>query len=527
MKQKAIHWFWAHRRKASIHHFSFLMHGLRGKGWAPAVNFWFDNQLIVGVPEKGAYVFYDRNQLKSGAKYKDVQDSIDANPDFVSLFRRRTDEIFGAVFFQCLKIDAANLSLLPNGELGKLYREFLDAVMIAPLITVQLWGIEACFDENYRILTFLRKRLRELGKPQKYQEYKELLAVNTGETVAFTEQKDFYRVCTVFVKNKKLLQQFRLKTPQQLVAALGRFSKEQTLVHKHMEKYAWLTTEYTGTGWSEAQWMKAFQTALKAKETPLQKLRALEKTFQSHNAQRTNLLQELNPPKAVLHALEGLAELIAQRDWTKGYMTKALLSYHTLLDEIGRRMGLTRAQIFHTTYQEVEEYFNKGNVVSKKELENRQKHGAIVLIKHGVFSLITGKEKIRQVIRREKVDDPFTTLSSVKSFIGLAASSGVIRAKARVIENASEIGTMKEGEILVTYMTTIEFVPAFRKAKGVVTDEGGMSCHAAIISREFRLPCVVGTKVATRVVQTGDEIEVNGAHGTVRIVKQANNSNQF
>jgi len=58
----------------------------------------------------------------------------------------------------------------------------------------------------------------------------------------------------------------------------------------------------------------------------------------------------------------------------------------------------------------------------------------------------------------------------------------------------------------------------FRKATAVVTDEGGMSCHAAIISREFKLPCVVGTRIATRIVRTGDEIEVDAVRGVVRLL---------
>ncbi len=70
----------------------------------------------------------------------------------------------------------------------------------------------------------------------------------------------------------------------------------------------------------------------------------------------------------------------------------------------------------------------------------------------------------------------------------------------------------------MTYMTTIEFVPAFRKAAAVVTDEGGISSHAAIISREFKLPCIVGTKIATRVLQTGDTVEVDAMKGIIKIM---------
>ena len=67
-------------------------------------------------------------------------------------------------------------------------------------------------------------------------------------------------------------------------------------------------------------------------------------------------------------------------------------------------------------------------------------------------------------------------------------------------------------------MTTIEFTPLFRKAIAVITDEGGMSCHAAIVSREFKLPCIVGTKIGTRALKTGDMVEVDANKGIIKII---------
>ena len=122
------------------------------------------------------------------------------------------------------------------------------------------------------------------------------------------------------------------------------------------------------------------------------------------------------------------------------------------------------------------------------------------------------------LIRKENIGEPFKKYANISQFKGLAASRGKIRGIARVLEDASGISEFKKGEILVTYMTTIEFIPVFRKATAVVTDEGGMSCHAAIISREFKLPCVVGTRIATRIVRTGDEIEVDAVRGVVRLL---------
>ena len=81
-----------------------------------------------------------------------------------------------------------------------------------------------------------------------------------------------------------------------------------------------------------------------------------------------------------------------------------------------------------------------------------------------------------------------------------------------------QIPELKEGEILVTHMTTPDFVPAMRRAAAIVTDEGGVTCHAAIIARELKKPCVVGTKHATQIFKDGDMVEVDANAGIVRKV---------
>jgi phosphohistidine swiveling domain-containing protein len=496
------------------------MRGMAGKGWAPAVDFWFDHQIIIGVPGKGAYVFYDKDQLSTADKYRDIQVSIDTNPNFVTDFRRRTDEIFGAIFWKALKVDEATLSLLSSQEIETLYTEFLNALMIAPFITVQLWGIEACFDENWHIMRFLRARLAELGKTKEFQYYKEMLSVNTGETVAFTEQKDFYRTC-VALAHSPAAQVFKEKEIGNVSDTLCTYPEENQWVEQHMHKYEWMNKEYVGGGWSREKWLTLFRDAITAPEGPEQKLHELEDNFQRLNKERAEAIEKLNPPQEVRHGLDALAELIAQRDWTKGYMTKALLSYHKLLGEIAKRAGVTWDDILLYSFEEVQALLHN-TTLSQEEIGSRKQYGYAVVIKSASFSVVSGKERIAEVIEREQISEPFEKLMHTDNFKGLGASRGVIRGNARVLEDASRLSELQPGEILVTYMTTIEFTPAFRRAGGVVTDEGGMSCHAAIVSREFRLPCVVGTKVATRIIETGDEIEVDGGLGLVRIIRRSN-----
>lgn len=102
---------------------------------------------------------------------------------------------------------------------------------------------------------------------------------------------------------------------------------------------------------------------------------------------------------------------------------------------------------------------------------------------------------------------------------GLPASPGMASGKCHVITDPKDIDEFKEGEVLVTMMTSPDWVPAMKKAVAIVTDAGGMTCHASIVSRELGIPCVVGTKSrsveATSVLKTGDDITIDAQNGIV------------
>jgi pyruvate,water dikinase len=98
---------------------------------------------------------------------------------------------------------------------------------------------------------------------------------------------------------------------------------------------------------------------------------------------------------------------------------------------------------------------------------------------------------------------------------GETASPGVASGKVRIIKDISELDKIKSGDIMVTTMTTPDMVPAMQKAAAIVTNEGGLTCHAAIVSREMGIPCIVGTGNATEVLKDGQEVTVHATHGMV------------
>lgn len=120
-----------------------------------------------------------------------------------------------------------------------------------------------------------------------------------------------------------------------------------------------------------------------------------------------------------------------------------------------------------------------------------------------------------------------TTVTSTDQIKGATGCPGVVRGKVRILRKRSEIESLKDGEILVTAMTTPEYVPAMRRAAAVVTDEGGVTCHAAIFSREINKPCVIGTKFATEIFKDGDEVEVDADAGVVRRIQAAAKKGEY
>lgn len=121
-------------------------------------------------------------------------------------------------------------------------------------------------------------------------------------------------------------------------------------------------------------------------------------------------------------------------------------------------------------------------------------------------SVLTLKEKI--------------VTSLIKSEIkGNIACNGFARGKVRIVEPHTRVEVFNEGEVIVSKMTTPDLILVIKKASAIVTDEGGVTSHAAVISRELNIPCIVGTKTATKVFKDGDLIEVDANKGIIKKLK--------
>jgi pyruvate,water dikinase len=159
--------------------------------------------------------------------------------------------------------------------------------------------------------------------------------------------------------------------------------------------------------------------------------------------------------------------------------------------------------------QEIEKLVSLGELIEEhygkpQDVEWAIENGEIYIVQSRPITTIRESEERKEVIEEGKI-----------LLKGLGASPGVASGHVKIVKETKDITKVEQGDILVAVMTTPDMVPAMKKASAIVTDEGGMTCHAAIVSRELGVPAVVGTKNATKVLKDGMLVTVDGEKGVV------------
>ena len=115
----------------------------------------------------------------------------------------------------------------------------------------------------------------------------------------------------------------------------------------------------------------------------------------------------------------------------------------------------------------------------------------------------------------------FDDSTSSEIIKGNTAYPGYVYGKLRIVKSSKDLHSLNNGEILVVAQTNPDYLPAMKRCAAIITDEGGITCHAAIVARELKKPCIIGTKVATQVLHDGDLVEVDADNGVVRVIERA------
>jgi phosphohistidine swiveling domain-containing protein len=205
--------------------------------------------------------------------------------------------------------------------------------------------------------------------------------------------------------------------------------------------------------------------------------------------------------------------IILWGDIRKEQYMKGFHSLFVMLSDIAELFDIDYRSIAFYSVDEVLELLRSGKKLPASQVARKQKN---------IFTAYEpGKQSYFYGADAEAMLHAATSFKMSDQLAGSVGSRGherFIKGVVKVIMSPND-EKFDKGKILVTSMTRVEFLPIMRKAKAIITDEGGIACHAAIVSREIGIPCIIGTKTATKVLKDGDFIEVDTEKGTVRKIR--------
>jgi len=279
-------------------------------------------------------------------------------------------------------------------------------------------------------------------------------------------------------------------------------AKQLLALKKHWQEYFWLQNTYRGPVDSS---IGDFARRLK------------EATYTSNNSllAKKRLIKKINLNSEAKKLVEIIDLTTIWQDERKVFGLTAVAYTGFVYKELIHRLKINPEALLYFSIVDLKKIKDVKQIKKlEPELKLRAK-GSWYLWERGQEWLALGRDYERLVKLLESEVDNL----SHGQINGSIANAGTAIGRVMICKNISQIHKVKQGDILVSSMTRPEFMPAIKKAAAIVTDEGGITCHAAIVARELGIPAVIGTKVATKILKDGMMVEVRANHGLVKILE--------
>ncbi len=191
-------------------------------------------------------------------------------------------------------------------------------------------------------------------------------------------------------------------------------------------------------------------------------------------------------------------------------------AWSKILDEVAARLNIEKQLLYYASINELNSALSGQEDLDNEILKQRSEFCVWVADSENTQKIFAGKEA-REFLKTVKFKED-KKLDKVLVIHGTVASMGYAKGKVKIVNKVSEINKIEEGDILVSVATHPGLLPAMKKASAFVTDAGGITSHAAIVAREMGKPCIIGTKIATKVLKDGDMVEIDTKKGDIKKV---------
>jgi len=280
----------------------------------------------------------------------------------------------------------------------------------------------------------------------------------------------------------------------------------------HQKKYSWIYNNYLNTKELDNKYFSD-----QIKHTQVTDADEFLKEFSEYeskiNQQKKKLASKLDFSTEEKTIVDSMNDSVIFQDERKKYNLIAASFLEKFLVEIAKRTNISVRDLKWLLPSEIEKILKNNDF---EKLIEQRKYLAVILCSNGKTEI-----DVREKASKKKgvfEESEFDKSVNLQGTVASTSNNRYFRGTARIISSPKEGDKLKEGEILVTTMTTPDFVVLMKKAGAIITDVGGVTCHAAIVSREFGKPCIVGTNNATKFIKDGDILELHNLRGTVKII---------
>ena len=349
--------------------------------------------------------------------------------------------------------------------------------------------------------------------------------ITTAIETTYTNKRDlsFWKIFNIIEANKNLRKVFLNENLKIIKKAV----RSQKIIYKmildHLDSFWWIKLGWSPlTAETETVLINEIKNALINKKNAKKEIRLISSRSALIVQSKKDVLKKLKINDSHFNRLLNLLEEMAiYHDQRKEYQVKMLYCAFQILKEISvRDKKISFNDLLWYSKDEVIEYLKFYKRLSLHEIKLRKQATINHEDKSGIYRKFGAKaeEDFKKYIDGNNFKKE---IKETKEIIRTVAYRGQVSGIVKMAYSSKElIKKMNKGDVMVTSMTLPDFVPAMKKAAAIITDEGGITCHAVIISRELGIPCIIGTKIATKVLKDGQLVEVDANLGVVRILKK-------
>jgi len=484
----------------------------------------FNNFVIFGQSKKYFQKMLGFNYEIRNFKYVDGEVSIDINEaerlkDLVEKQITKKTKFFGDFINKCsqqcnrlLKLSKQiaqikNLKQLKNDELREWFEKYAEEVLkMMPFLNI-ISIMERIFEEKIR--EGLEEKLSRKGEADLLDSFLRALIFPQQNNFVIQQLDELVRIAADIQKRPKLAQKFKSEAEDVEMWLKRNEIALYSKLKRHVKKFGFLNMYCY-----EGQPMKIKDVILRLQELLKEDCRKKLTEIISRKREDLERFREIITKYEIGGRLREFIDYAQEYLYFRLYRLDILFMAGYLvrdfIEEIGKKMNLSYDEVIYVWHKEVLDFLKKGIIPDREEVKKREKAYATILI-DGKLTIFSGKKALAL--------PPKKKIKRTKKLTGRTASLGKHQGKVKIVLSSKEIDKVKKGNVLVSIMTNPYYVPAMIRAGAIVTDEGGILCHAAIVSREFGKPCIVGTKIATQVLKDGDLVEVDASRGLVKRIK--------